>query len=49
MTGREKPDRDHERPDEAEVEAVESGELEPRSTSEEVQRAGEREEEALEG
>ena len=32
-----------------ETEAVEAGEVEPGSTSEEVERAAEREEEALEG
>lgn len=36
-------------PDQAEVEAVESGEVEPGTTAEEVERAAEREEEALEG
>lgn len=35
--------------DQAEVEAVESGEVEPGTTAEEVERAAEREEEALEG
>ena len=36
-------------PDQAEVEAVESGDVEPGNTAEEVERAAEREEEALEG
>ncbi len=36
-------------PDHDEVEAVESGEVEPGSTAEETERAVEREQEALEG
>jgi hypothetical protein len=49
MSERRKTEDEHDGPDDAEIEAVEAGEVEPGSTSEEVERAAEREDQALEG
>ena len=47
MSERSKTEDDHDLDEE--IEAVEAGEVEPGPTSEEVERAAEREEQALEG
>ncbi len=49
MSERRRSEDDSAPPDHDEVEAVESGEVEPGSTAEETERAVEREQEALKG